>query len=204
MDPGPLVGPFARHRHDPAALAAPDSNLAQFKPTPTPGLDPRAPLRTVEGLLVQGQSTGLAPTITAPAQAPSISPRAPLPLRPVPANPAGLRPSPAPSAPAPWIPYERAPAPQPRPLALVIEPRFAAPAPFLADPGEAPARPQPPPQRRPTVHERPQPAAKPAPAPRPRHPTAPANGKFDIESISQIGPLAPHFPSRRRFRLRFR
>lgn len=224
MDPGPLFAPFALHHAD--DRASDDHTLTPSKVelrTIETIIDRREAAATSNNrapALVPTPSSPAAPTPawTEPAFTPSTPTRsdAPLPVAP------RLR-----VVNPPWIAFDRnspalpelphrldAPELEPQPVAptrvesrvipLLIEPRRPAPAPFVPEPEPmqtlAPTRPV----SESTTRTRTEIASKPTPSPRPSSAPTPQRGKLDIESISQIGPLARHFPNRRRFRLRFR
>ncbi|MFO7561123.1 MAG: hypothetical protein R6X02_00665 [Enhygromyxa sp.] len=210
MDPGRLFAPFALHYDDPAH--ARDPVIAQRPAAPS-----KVELRTIERI-VEGRESTLAPS------SPAFQPSAPAPT---PSEASPITPPHSRAANVPWVVFDRhnpvdpeapdffeIPQLEPRPITttttqtelkvvpLVVEPRQLAPAPFVpaSEPREAATQSSAPT----TTRERAEAAPKPKPAPRaPASPT-PARGKLDIESISQIGPLARHFPNRRRFRLRYR
>jgi hypothetical protein len=220
FDPGPVVGPFARHRHHDQELPRPPIEASRVEATPLGRAGAREPTTTPPSIL--GLVSG--PKIASASESASV----------VNAEPAAR-----PTQPAPWIVLERAPAitppgdlevprlapPRPsseapnrgllitlhpsppvkldvQPAPLLIEPRAEPRAELVTDPGEVPA-PRPEHRPPPTARERVEPASKRRAAPRPQ-PQLASKGRLDIDSISKIGPLARHFPNRRRFRLRFR
>lgn len=188
MDPGELFAPFPRFFDD-QATSAEIPQLGEYS------------------RVIQQPATPLEPRVV--EIPPLVAPRAE-------------------AAPAPWVPYEArapiqpgvaplevpsleprptSPSPSPsRPQLLLVAPKVPDPKPFIPDPGEV--------ARASTSRTAPRVSigrveieVVPAQASAPSQASAPArnaNGKLDIESISQIGPLARHFPNRRRLRLRYR
>jgi hypothetical protein len=204
MDPGALFAPFALH-YD-----------ATDEPGVTRGETER---RTVEAAL-ERRETSKAPS-TAPRLAPSVSPA----IAPRPACSEASQLTPARLANAPWVVFDRniptipeffpqptdAPLLEPKPAPLqterriaapVFEPRPPTPAPFVpeVEPAQEVARTTSPQKTTTRAHVE----SSPKPTSTPQTPSAPTRGKLNIDSISQIGPLARHFPNRRRLRLRFR
>ncbi|KIG17892.1 hypothetical protein DB30_02515 [Enhygromyxa salina] len=184
LDPGELFAPFPRF-FDEQVRGTDVEEVAKSLPftrPPTTPLEPRA--------------LPSSPQVTAKAS-PAASPWVPYephaPVRP------GVAPRPAPS-------LEPQPAGPPIPRLLLVAPKIATPKPFIPDLGE--------PARAPALGVSPRvsigrveieivPTQATAPSPV-TGPERNANGKLDIESISQIGPLGRHFPNRRRLRLRYR
>lgn len=204
MDPARLFAPFALHYGDPA----PDEAIAAPR---------EVELRTVERIVDRHESTTALASPPARALAPLIDPL-PAPGAHAPwvvydrSNSARYSERednfPSPESPGNFVDAPLEPRltttmrTKLRVVPLVVEPRRPSPSPLVpaVAPRETVAQttaPQPS-----TAQPRLESATRPAPRLPPAPP--PARGKIDIDSISQIGPLARHFPNRRRFRLRFR
>lgn len=217
MDPGPLFAPFALHHDDH------HDDHHGHRATDEPGVLPgKVELRTLEKIIERGE-TSLAPSL-APSDSSVRAPRISAP--PSRSEAPLLAPPPARLANAPWVVFDRntpalpelphpfdAPLLEPKPatvrpelrvVPLLVEPRRPTPAPFVPEVEPVQEVAQTTSSQKSTTGAHAASAPKSAPTPqRPSTPT-PTRGKLDIESISQIGPLARHFPNRRRLRLRFR
>jgi hypothetical protein len=221
MDPGPLFDVVPRYfdaSAPPAVIPSPaplelgpsSREAAPSLPAPTPSkrtavsfeLDP-APRRLTPPPVRQLE-----------LRVPSIDTPRPAPWQPVepdlPARTPIQVPLVTPTRPRPLVPASPslAPAAEPEPTASprhYASPRPPAPAPYVPAPGPRPSA-DPSVSARPRVHiGRVEieviPSATPAPA---QSGTSAPRQKLSIDSISQIGPLGQHFPSRRRLRLRYR
>lgn len=190
MDPGELFAPFPRFFDD------------QPSHGDTPTVDARSPVTHQPAALPRPRVVELPPLVAPRAEAvlaPWARYEARAPMQP---GQPGVAPLELPSLePRPASPS----VPQPRALPLLIAPKVADPRPFIPDPGEVARASSPTLPRvsigRVEIEVVPAQANAPAQA---AVPTRNAKGKLDIESISQIGPLARHFPNRRRLRLRYR
>lgn len=195
MDPGPLFDPTPRSREDaPDPLERAPARPIAFQPAP--------PRRE---------------SIPSPSQ-PTVSPRA---RGPRPGVDDGTDRVSTPISPRvhPFEPVELAPTSQPttqptgQPTsqpAMRVEPRLAPPRAFVPDTpahlvgSSAPTRVSIGRVDIEVVPATTNPSASAAPSGSAQS-TAPARaGRLSIDSVSVIGPLDPHFPNRRRFRLRYR
>lgn len=184
LDPGDLFAPFPRF-FDEQVRGTEVQEVGESLPITRPPATPLEPRVRLNSPQVSAEAS--------PAPSPWVPYEPHAPVRP------GVAPRPAPS-------LEPQPAAPPLPQRLVIAPKIATPRPLIPDLGE--------PARAPALAVGPRvsigrveieivPAQTTAPSPV-TGPARNANGKLDIESISQIGPLGRHFPNRRRLRLRYR
>jgi hypothetical protein len=98
----------------------------------------------------------------------------------------------------------QAPGRAPSTAQLYIVPRPRAHEPLIPEPVERAYTPTSAPSTQRASSPPDRQTAKPTPTPVAQAPRRSAGGKLTIDSISQIGPLDRHFPSRRNFRLRYR
>lgn len=210
MDPGPLFDPFPRF-FDTEQSPLPSSHSSAREPLSSSATAPE--LRPQARVSSTPTARNLDPGPTRRAEpvelAEAISPWHPV-EREHPANHPMIAPLVAPARPRepgpshPIVETTPAPAPQPSPLHYA-SPRPTAAAPFVPDPS-ARSHAEPDAGGRPRVHiGRVEIEVIPSPTPA----SAQSNNRGprprpNIDSISQIGPLAHYFPSRRQLRLRYR
>jgi hypothetical protein len=201
MDPGPLFDPFRRFfAAEQAKSAAP--HVVETEPGPSPA-SPQPQALAFPATPAPARVPELRAPIEAPAPWHPLEPEVPAPttarfLAPTkPREHAPERPTVAPT-------FAPAPESEPRPNVVhYATPRANPRTPFVPDPGPGTAEFGA--TTRPSVHiGRVEIEVVPNPASASAQSKPAPSKPLTIDSISQIGPLARHFPNRRLFRLRYR